>query len=204
MGPDGRLVVTQPVDSSILHEIVRVVESRRKVPERVQVRAREYLITYLEDHQRRLEEALQRYDSDRLNMLYGQLASKIKYQLLRRLPGSTAAAATKQAKGKQTVPQKPKPKPKLKPKPKPRPKAKPKAKVKARTTSKATQKPKAKKAKAGKSSPKTNRGATGRARSASARSARGKTAKPQKRVAARKSTPQRAGKRERTRNSLKK
>ena len=52
-------------------------------PERVRVRAREYLITYLEDHQRRLEDALHRYDSDRLNMLYGQLASKVKYQLLK-------------------------------------------------------------------------------------------------------------------------
>ena len=78
--------VTQPVDNSILHEIVRIVESRRKVPEKVIVKSKEYLLTYLEDHQRRLEEALQRYDADRLNMLYGQLASKIKYQLLRRVP----------------------------------------------------------------------------------------------------------------------
>jgi hypothetical protein len=84
--------VTQPVDSSILHEIVRVIESRRKVPEKVIVKSREYVLTYLEDHQRRLEEALQRYDSDRLNMLYGQLASKIKYQLLRRLPARAAEA----------------------------------------------------------------------------------------------------------------
>jgi hypothetical protein len=84
--------VTQPVDSSILHEIVRVIESRRKVPEKVIVKSKEYVLTYLEDHRRRLEEALQRYDSDRLNMLYGQLASKIKYQLLRRLPARAAAA----------------------------------------------------------------------------------------------------------------
>ena len=84
--------MTQPVDSSILHEIVRVIESRRKVPEKVVVKSREYLLTYLEDHQRRLEEALQRYDADRLNMLYGQLASKIKYQLLRRLPARAADA----------------------------------------------------------------------------------------------------------------
>jgi len=82
--------VTQPVDNSILHEIVRVIESRRKVPEKVIVKAREYALTYLEDHQRRLEEALQRYDSDRLNMLYGQLASKIKYQMLRRVPARAA------------------------------------------------------------------------------------------------------------------
>ena len=85
-------MTTQPVDSSILHEIVRVIESRRKVPERVVVKAREYLLTYLDDHQRRLEEALMRYDADRLNMLYGQLASKIKYQLLRRIPGRAAEA----------------------------------------------------------------------------------------------------------------
>lgn len=85
-------MVTQPVDSSILHEIVRVIESRRKVPEKVIVKSREYVLTYLEDHQRRLEEALQRYDADRLNMLYGQLASKIKYQLLRRLPARAAEA----------------------------------------------------------------------------------------------------------------
>lgn len=84
--------VTQPVDSSILHEIVRVVDSRRKVPEKVVVKSREYLVTYLEDHQRRMEEALQRFDRDRLNMLYGQLASKIKYQLLRRVPARAAAA----------------------------------------------------------------------------------------------------------------
>lgn len=84
--------MTQPVDSSILHEIVRVIESRRKVPEKVVVKSREYVLTYLEDHQRRLEEALNRYDADRLNMLYGQLASKIKYQLLRRLPARAADA----------------------------------------------------------------------------------------------------------------
>ena len=84
--------MTQPVDSSILHEIVRVIESRRKVPEKVIVKSKEYVLTYLEDHQRRLEEALQRYDSDRLNMLYGQLASKIKYQLMRRLPARAAEA----------------------------------------------------------------------------------------------------------------
>ena len=37
--------VSQPVDSSILHEIVRVIESRRKVPEKVVVKSREYLLT---------------------------------------------------------------------------------------------------------------------------------------------------------------
>jgi hypothetical protein len=90
--------VAQPVDSSILHEIVRVIESRRKVPEKVIVKSREYLLTYLEDHQRRLEDALSRYDADRLNMLYGQLASKIKYQLLRRIPGRAEPPASVAAK----------------------------------------------------------------------------------------------------------
>lgn len=84
--------MTQPVDSSILHEIVRIIDSRRKVPDKVIVKSKEYLLTYLEDHQRRLEEALMRFDKDRLNMLYGQLASKIKYQLLRRVPARAAAA----------------------------------------------------------------------------------------------------------------
>jgi len=84
--------VTQPVDSSILHEIVRIIDSRRKVPQKVIVKSKEYLLTYLEDHQRRLEEAMSRYDSDRLNMLYGQLASKIKYQVLRRVPVRAANA----------------------------------------------------------------------------------------------------------------
>jgi hypothetical protein len=85
--------VTQPVDSSILHEIVRIIDSRRKVPAKVIVKSKEYLLTYLEDHQRRLEEAMSRYDRDLLNMLYGQLASKIKYQMLRRGPASAAQAA---------------------------------------------------------------------------------------------------------------
>lgn len=84
--------MTQPVDSSILHEIVRIVDSRRKVPDKVIVASKEYLLTYLEDHRHRLEEALMRFDKDRLNMLYGQLASKVKYQLLRRVPARAAAA----------------------------------------------------------------------------------------------------------------
>ncbi len=84
--------MTQPVDSSILHEIVRIIDSRRKVPAKVIVKSKEYLLTYLEDHQRRLEEAMSRYDRDLLNMLYGQLASKIKYQVLRRVPARAAKA----------------------------------------------------------------------------------------------------------------
>jgi hypothetical protein len=73
------------VDLTILHEIVRVIQARAKVPERVRIQKREYQITYLDDHRQRIEEALRRHDSDRLSMLFGQLASKVKYQLLRRV-----------------------------------------------------------------------------------------------------------------------
>ncbi len=73
------------LDSTILHEIVRVVQARAKVPERLRIQNREYEITYLDDHRQRIEEALRRGDSDRLSMLFGQLTSKVKYQLLRRL-----------------------------------------------------------------------------------------------------------------------
>jgi hypothetical protein len=76
---------TVRVDSTILHEIVRVIQGRAKVPERVRVQKREYQITYLDDHRQRIEEALQRHDPDRLSMLFGQLTSKVKYQLLRRI-----------------------------------------------------------------------------------------------------------------------
>jgi len=94
--------VTLPVDKSILHEIVRVVGARSKVPERVAVRGRNYLITYLDDHRQRLEDALRRHDLDRVNMLYGQLASKVKYQLLRasstrERPGAKGSRAKLQA-----------------------------------------------------------------------------------------------------------
>ena len=73
------------LDLTILHEIVRVVQARAKVPERVRLQKREYQITYLDDHRQRIEEALRRHDSDRLGMLFGQLTSKVKYQLLRRI-----------------------------------------------------------------------------------------------------------------------
>ena len=90
--------MTQPEDKSILHEIVRIVEARRRVPERIQVQTREYVITYLEDHRNRLEEALRRFDSDRLNILFGQLASKIKYQFTRDLPLRASALKSQAAK----------------------------------------------------------------------------------------------------------
>lgn len=98
--------MSQPVDKSILQEIVRVIEARRKVPEKVVVRSREYVITYLEDHMNRLEEALRRYDSDRLNMLYGQLASKVKYQMHRMVaarPKEAKAARPTAAKAKKAA-----------------------------------------------------------------------------------------------------
>jgi len=87
------------VDLTILHEIVRVVQARAKVPDRVQVHKRHYQITYLDDHRQRLEEALRRRDTDRLNMLFGQLASKVKYQLLRRVgPPSSGRGQTPAAR----------------------------------------------------------------------------------------------------------
>ena len=76
---------TARVDSTILHEIARIIQARAKVPERVRLQKREYQITYLEDHRQRIEEALRRHDPDRLNMLFGQLASKVKYHLLRQV-----------------------------------------------------------------------------------------------------------------------
>jgi hypothetical protein len=82
--------VSHPVHSVILHEIVRVIESRGRVPERVRIRGKEYNITYLDDHRQRLEEALRRRDTDRVNMLYGQLSSKVKYQLQRHQPSRRA------------------------------------------------------------------------------------------------------------------
>ena len=118
--------MSQPVDSSILHEIVRIIESRRKVPDKVIVTSKEYLLTYLEDHRNRLEEALMRFDRDRLNMLYGQLASKVKYQLLRRVPARAAAAMGITAAAKPAT--KPAAKAAAKPAAKPAIKAKPAAK----------------------------------------------------------------------------
>lgn len=76
------------VDVSILKEIARIVQSRAKVPERIQVQKRTFLITYLDDHKQRIEEALRRHDPDRLNMLFGQLESKVKYQVVRKSSGS--------------------------------------------------------------------------------------------------------------------
>lgn len=71
------------VDISILREIVRVIEALAQVPEFVNVNKRRFQLTYLDDHRQRIEEALRRHDRNQLNMLFGQLASKVKYQALR-------------------------------------------------------------------------------------------------------------------------
>ena len=81
-------------DIAILHEIVRVIEKREKVPERVRVRTKQYQITYLDDHRQRLEEAIRRRDSDRLGMLFGQLQGRIKYQLMK--PAGKRTKSTRQ------------------------------------------------------------------------------------------------------------
>ena len=100
-GPEGGLVAR--VDSTILHEIARIVQMRAKVPDRVRIQNRQYQITYLEDHLQRIEEALRRHDTDRLGMLFGQLASKVKYQLLRRVaPGKRSSTTARVARRRST------------------------------------------------------------------------------------------------------
>lgn len=81
-------------DIAILHEIVRVIEKREKVPDRVRIRAKQYQITYLDDHRERLEEAIRRRDSDRLGMLFGQLQGRVKYQLMK--PAGKRGRASRQ------------------------------------------------------------------------------------------------------------
>jgi hypothetical protein len=71
------------VDIAILREIVRVVSTRGEVPEFVELSKKRFQVTYLDDHKQRIVEALRRGDRDRLNMLYGQLESKVKYQVVR-------------------------------------------------------------------------------------------------------------------------
>ena len=103
-------------DSAILHEIVRVIQERAQVPEKVRIRTKQYQITYLEDHRQRLEEAMRRHDTDRLGMLFGQQPGRIKYQLMK---------ATRKAKPSAKPAAKPKPKPASKPAPKARAKTAP-------------------------------------------------------------------------------
>ena len=91
------------VDLSILHEIVRVIQARAKVPERVKILKRNYQITYLDDHRQRIEEAIRRHDTDRLGMLFGQLASKVKYQLLRRVPSRERRSSQARVAGRRAA-----------------------------------------------------------------------------------------------------
>ena len=100
-------------DSAILHEIVRIIQERGNVPEKVRIRTKQYQITYLEDHKQRLEEAMRRHDMDRLGMLFGQLPGRIKYQLMkavRRAKGSAKPASKPASKSRGKTPGKPKPK----------------------------------------------------------------------------------------------
>ena len=107
-------------DSAILHEIVRIIQERAQVPEKVRIRTKQYQITYLEDHRQRLEEAMRRHDIDRLGMLFGQLPGRIKYQLMK--AGRRGKPARKPAS-----------KPASKPAPKSRGKAPTKSKPKTAT-----------------------------------------------------------------------
>lgn len=87
------------VDITILREIVRVIEALAKVPDYVTVSKRRFHLTYLEDHRQRIEEALRRHDRNQLNMLFGQLASKVKYQALRMASVATGVEPTPEPAG---------------------------------------------------------------------------------------------------------
>ncbi len=91
------------LDLAILREIVRIVQEKARVPEKVRILKRFYALTYLEDHRQRIEEALRRFDSDRVNMLFGQLASKVKYQMIRDTPRRPALAVAKSASKSRAV-----------------------------------------------------------------------------------------------------
>ncbi len=93
------------VDITILREIVRVIGACAEVPEFVDVSKKRFHVTYLEDHRQRIEEALRRNDRDRLNMLYGQLESKVKYQLVRGSGAGKDAAAASGPAGKKPAKQ---------------------------------------------------------------------------------------------------
>lgn len=93
------------VDIAILREIVHVIGARAEVPEFVDVSKKRFHVTYLEDHRQRIEEALRRNDRDRLNMLYGQLESKVKYQLVRGGGAGKEAASASAPAGKKVAKQ---------------------------------------------------------------------------------------------------
>lgn len=71
-----------PLDRQILQEIVRIVQTQQRVPTSVQVDGHQYALTYLDDHDRRLQDAIENRDSNLLGMLFGQLASRVKYQAI--------------------------------------------------------------------------------------------------------------------------
>lgn len=134
------------VDVSILKEIARIIQSRARVPDRIQVQKRTFLITYLDDHKQRIEEALRRHDPDRLNMLFGQLESKVKYQLVRRSPAAAGGQPSKRSARSSSAPSKRRPaRADATTQTRPRPKPVPKLSTK-RTTGKADRKKKRKEA----------------------------------------------------------
>lgn len=71
-----------PLDRQILQEIVRIVQTEQRVPAFVEVDGQRYVLMYLEDHDRRLQEAIANRDTNLLSMLFGQLASRVKYQVM--------------------------------------------------------------------------------------------------------------------------
>lgn len=75
-------LTTTPLDKEILHEIVRVIRAKEQVPHTVEVGGKRYALTYLDDHYQRLMDALASRDANMLSILFGQLASKVKYQVV--------------------------------------------------------------------------------------------------------------------------
>lgn len=88
------------IDRPILLEIVRVIREQAKVPDLISIQKRAFSITYLDDHRQRIEDAVRRQDGDRLNMLFGQLESKVKYQAIRapKVPVGASKAVAAEAK----------------------------------------------------------------------------------------------------------
>jgi hypothetical protein len=83
------------LDKQILQEIVRVVQAEQRVPSTIEVDGNRYALTYLEDHERRMQDAIANRDANLLSMLFGQLASKVKYQLAASQPPQKPAKVAK-------------------------------------------------------------------------------------------------------------
>ncbi|GIW43020.1 MAG: hypothetical protein KatS3mg077_0302 [Candidatus Binatia bacterium] len=92
---ETRGLTTTPLDKEILQEIVRIVRTKEEVPTCVEVGGKRFAVTYLDDHSQRLRDAIASRDANMLSILFGQLASKVKYQLL-----STAAPTSRVARTK--------------------------------------------------------------------------------------------------------